>query len=86
VGLRSDTRPVASSSWALELRRGIVPQAVMKHAATLFVRPTFGRSRFYCGRLFLDAISTNLETVFKLRAVPVLAAGIFSFDLPMPLG
>ena len=32
-----------------------------------------------------DAISTSLATVFMLRAVPVLAAGIRSFERPIPL-
>jgi hypothetical protein len=30
------------------------------------------------------AIAANFATVFRLRAVPVLAAGIFSLDVPMP--
>ena len=32
----------------------------------------------------VDAISTSLATVFILRAVPVFAAGILSFERPMP--
>ena len=31
------------------------------------------------------AISASFATVFMLRAVPVLAAGILSLDFPMPL-
>jgi hypothetical protein len=33
-----------------------------------------------------DAISASFATVFMLRAVPVLAAGILSFERPIPLG
>jgi hypothetical protein len=32
------------------------------------------------------AISASFATVFMLRAVPVFAAGIFSFERPIPLG
>ncbi len=32
----------------------------------------------------LAAISTSLEIVLMLRAVPVFAAGIFNLDLPIP--
>src|SRR5262245_56130737 len=34
----------------------------------------------------LDASSSNAHTVFKLRAVPTFAAGILSFERPIPLG
>ena len=32
------------------------------------------------------AISASFATVFMLRAVPVLAAGILSLERPIPLG
>ena len=33
-----------------------------------------------------EAIYASFATVFMLRAVPVLAAGILSFERPIPLG
>ena len=32
-----------------------------------------------------DTMSVSFDTVFMLRAVPDLAAGIFSFEWPIPL-
>lgn len=40
--------------------------------------------RFARVAVYAAAHSTSFATVFMLRAVPVLAAGIFSFELPIP--
>jgi hypothetical protein len=53
-----------------------IPGASPRGAAVQAARPV---------RHSFDAISASFATVFMLRAVPVLAAGILSLDFPIPL-